>query len=215
MGAPRPLRPRAESLRRLSLAVLVVAVASAFGWVVSASDGGGGWRPTGWKLAPPFRYGAARVIDAPAPMSPRPRFMAVDTVVLHHTSTTALMPVIRHFSDPRNEVSAHFTIGRDGSVVQHVPAEMAAWHAGPSLDLEGRRRVNQFSIGIELVNTGSQPYPEAQLQSLRRLLKALISHFPIRHIVSHRAIAMPRGRKNDPAGFPWKQVEGLGPKVTP
>jgi N-acetylmuramoyl-L-alanine amidase/AmpD protein len=139
----------------------------------------------------------------------------VDTVVLHHTSTASLRSVISHFSNPKNEVSAHFTIGRDGSVVQHVPAEMAAWHAGPSLDHQGRRRVNLFSIGIELVNTGSQPYPEAQIQSLRSLLKGLIAHFPIRFIVSHRAVAMPRGRKNDPTGFPWKSVQGLGPKVIP
>ncbi len=189
-------------------------MASAFGWVVSR-PAGDSWAPPGPGAPPPFKYAEARVLPPLAPFSPRPWFLAVDTVVLHHTATDSLAPVITHFNNPANKVSAHYTIARDGSVVQHVAPEFVAWHAGPSLDHLGRRRINQFSIGIELVNTGAQTYPTAQLASLNRLLKGLVEHYSIRFITSHQRIAQPPGRKNDPAGFPWQTVEGLGPRVIP
>src|SRR6266545_1613342 len=45
-------------------------------------------------------------------------------------------------------VSSHFFIRRDGAVVQYVPTELRAWHAGAST-WKGRERCNDFSIGIE------------------------------------------------------------------
>lgn len=50
-------------------------------------------------------------------------------------------------------VSAHFVIGRDGAVTQMVDTDVATWHAGVSV-WNGRRELNQWSIGIELVNWG-------------------------------------------------------------
>ena len=51
-------------------------------------------------------------------------------------------------------VSAHFLIRRDGQLIQYVPCELRAWHAGVST-WKGRSRCNDFSIGIEL--EGPQP----------------------------------------------------------
>ncbi len=45
-------------------------------------------------------------------------------------------------------VSSHFFIRRDGAVVQYVPTELRAWHAGAST-WKGRERCNDFSIGID------------------------------------------------------------------
>ena len=47
------------------------------------------------------------------------------------------------------KVSAHVLIRRDGELVQFVPFQRRAWHAGES-SYQGRERCNDFSIGIEL-----------------------------------------------------------------
>ena len=46
-------------------------------------------------------------------------------------------------------VSAHFLIERSGKLLQFVPVNKRAWHAGESVCL-GKSKVNDFSIGIEL-----------------------------------------------------------------
>lgn len=51
------------------------------------------------------------------------------------------------------KVSWHVSIERDGRVVQHVPFDVVAWHAGHS-SWEGRANCNAFSIGIELAGPG-------------------------------------------------------------
>ena len=44
------------------------------------------------------------------------------------------------------EVSAHLLLRRDGQLVQFVPFDERAWHAGES-DFRGISRCNDFSIG--------------------------------------------------------------------
>jgi len=111
-----------------------------------------------------------------------------------------------------NPVSAHFTIGKDGSIVQNVSTFERAWHAGVSKDAGGRPSANQYSIGIELVNLddGKDGYPEPQLQALCGIIAEMKRRFPIKQIVSHEFIAIPPGRKIDPAAFPWKRLAYFG-----
>lgn len=54
---------------------------------------------------------------------------------------------------PRAKASAHVTIERDGSIIQLVDFNRAAWHAGVS-EWQGRKNCNGWSIGIELVGPG-------------------------------------------------------------
>ena len=141
----------------------------------------------------------------------RPEGTIIDTVVLHATVLDSLDAVIQHFGNPASKVSAHYTIGRDGTIVSHVEESRRAWHAGSSRMKDGRTHVNDFSIGIELVNRndGVDPYPAAQIQALRRLLRSIISRHDIRHLVPHYECAVPPGRKSDPVGFTEKWFEGL------
>jgi N-acetyl-anhydromuramyl-L-alanine amidase AmpD len=141
----------------------------------------------------------------------RPPDTSVDTIVLHATVFESLEQVIAHFSDPQKQVSAHFTIDKDGTIVSHVAEDKRAWHAGESAMKDGRRNVNDFSIGIELVNRndGTDPYPEDQLRALRGLLKTLIARHPVRHIIGHYECALPQGRKSDPVGFDKTWFEDL------
>ncbi|RUO80061.1 1,6-anhydro-N-acetylmuramyl-L-alanine amidase AmpD [Idiomarina tyrosinivorans] len=101
-------------------------------------------------------------------------------------------------------VSAHLVIHRDGRVVQYVPFNQRAWHAGKSRYC-GRKRCNDYAIGIELEGTDDTPYTEQQYQSLIAVSKALLAHYPQltrRRIVGHQHIAP--GRKTDPGpAFNW------------
>lgn len=102
------------------------------------------------------------------------------------------------------KVSAHFLVRRDGSVVQFVPPERRAWHAGAS-SWRGRGRCNDFSIGIELEGTDDAPFETAQYAALIALIRNLQKSFPIRDIAAHSDVAP--GRKTDPgARFDWARL---------
>src|SRR5688572_91217 len=68
----------------------------------------------------------------------RPAGTVIDTIVLHHTAGSTLESCVRWFCNPESRVSAHFTVGKDGSIVQHVSTFQRAWHAGVSRDVQGR-----------------------------------------------------------------------------
>lgn len=103
-------------------------------------------------------------------------------------------------------VSAHLLIRRDGEVVQFVPFPERAWHAGASV-LEGRQRVNDFSIGIELEGSDYAPFEEAQYRALVEATLALMAAYPDitpERIVGHADIAP--DRKTDPGPyFNWSR----------
>ena len=102
------------------------------------------------------------------------------------------------------KVSAHFLVRRDGSVVQFVPVERRAWHAGAS-SWRGRSRCNDFSVGIELEGCEQEPFEPAQYEALVSLLKQLRSTLPLRDICAHSDVAP--GRKTDPgARFDWPRL---------
>ncbi|MDC0357837.1 N-acetylmuramoyl-L-alanine amidase [Oligoflexia bacterium] len=106
----------------------------------------------------------------------------------------------------RHTVSVHYIIDLDGQVWQLVPEEKCAWHAGPSkmpATADGRERVNQFSIGIELVGSEDTDFAEAQYRSLVLLTVEIMTRHNITNILGHADIAP--DRKTDPWGFDWKR----------
>ncbi len=111
-------------------------------------------------------------------------------------------PYYRQLREVR--VSAHLLIRRWGAIIQFVPFTRRAWHAGRSF-CEGRTRVNDFSIGIELEGTDDTPYEEAQYESLVGLTRAIMRAYPAitaARIYGHADIAP--GRKTDPGThFDW------------
>ena len=141
----------------------------------------------------------------------RPEGTIVDSVVVHATVLDSMEDVIRHFTDASSKVSAHYTIDRDGTTVCHVSEAKRAWHAGTSRMKDGRTHVNDFSIGIELVNRndGVDSFPSIQIQSLRALLKSIMTRHHIRYIVPHYECADPPGRKSDPVGYDEEWIRGL------
>jgi AmpD protein len=103
-------------------------------------------------------------------------------------------------------VSSHFLIYRDGELVQFVPLEARAWHAGASR-WRGRERCNDISIGIELEGTDDSEFENAQYTQLGKLLAQLVSSPGVRSIAGHSDVAP--GRKSDPGiKFDWKRLLG-------
>lgn len=102
------------------------------------------------------------------------------------------------------EVSAHLLIRRDGEILQFVPLNQRAWHAGRS-NFQGRENCNDFSIGIELEGTDIYPYTGQQYTALAKITRQIQQHYPKisrDRITGHSDIAP--GRKTDPGpAFDW------------
>lgn len=101
-------------------------------------------------------------------------------------------------------VSAHLFVDREGEITQFVNLNARAWHAGVS-SFNGVEACNDFSIGIEVEGTDSDPYTDAQYQTLTSLSEEILKAYPhieIDRIVGHSDIAP--GRKTDPGpAFDW------------
>ena len=166
----------------------------------------------------------------------------VDMVMLHFCSD-----VVKNPQDPFNvdriveifteyTVSAHYLIGRDGTIYNFVPENRVAFHAGKGTvpwAPERNNKLNHYSIGIEMLNVGSQDdmkifmspqkykefaaahpdwigYTDAQYKALGELLKGIQSRNPgvkldRKHIVGHNEYAGPR--RTDPGTtFDWSRI---------
>ncbi|UCS95336.1 N-acetylmuramoyl-L-alanine amidase [Echinicola marina] len=135
----------------------------------------------------------------------RPNF-----VIIHHTAQDSLEQTIRTFTLPRAQVSSHYVVSKDGTIVQMLNDYLRSWHAGRGKwghDTD----LNSSSIGIELDNNGSEPFTPAQIESLLSLLKRLKNdyHIPTANFIGHADIAP--ARKVDPSAyFPWKRLAEQG-----
>ncbi|HPU81446.1 N-acetylmuramoyl-L-alanine amidase [Accumulibacter sp.] len=137
----------------------------------------------------------------------RPNF-----VIIHDTGSGNVKHALRTLTDPAREVSSHYLIGRDGTLYQLVDEDRRAWHAGASY-WGGNSDINSASIGIELDNTGAEPYSEAQIMILLEVLRGLKTRYriPASNFLGHGDVAP--GRKVDPSRhFPWERLatEGFG-----
>jgi N-acetylmuramoyl-L-alanine amidase len=146
----------------------------------------------------------------------RPAAWAIDTLILHYTGMPDSAAALARLCDPAALVSVHYLIDEDGEVVALVPEERRAWHAGLS-SWAGRSRLNDCSIGIELVNPGHEwgyrSFAEAQYDACIALCRAIIARWPIppRRVLAHSDVAP--ARKQDPGElFDWARLatQGVG-----
>lgn len=130
-------------------------------------------------------------------------------IVLHDTEGGGSpQNVIDGWASNGQRVAAHFVVGKDGTVVQCVPMDNIAHHAGygnrgynaqfgvPEDGRDDKRGtssydygMNGYSIGIELVHEGwsGERYPEAQLDALDRLIAYIDSYYGFQStIIDHK-----------------------------
>lgn len=136
-------------------------------------------------------------------------------MVLHYTAMASASEALARLCDPVAEVSAHYLIDRDGTIFSLVDEANRAWHAGAGA-WGGAGDVNSRSIGIELQNTGAEPFPEPQMAALERLLaKVLKRHaLPPGAVIAHSDMAP--DRKCDPGvRLDWRRLAARGLSVWP
>jgi len=108
------------------------------------------------------------------------------------------------------KVSSHLLIRRDGKIIQYVPLNQRAWHAGAS-EFNGQAHCNDFSIGIELEGTDTDEYETIQYEVLAEVSREILKTYPAitpNRITGHSDIAPER--KTDPGpAFNWVKYRAL------
>ena len=156
----------------------------------------------------------------------RPDACPVDLLVIHNISLPPnrfggrwIEDLFLNRLDPRADdyfpricnmkVSTHLLIRRDGELVQYVPLDLRAWHAGNSC-FRGRERCNDYSIGIELEGGDDIAYTDAQYRVLQKVTLEIMEQYRAitpERITGHSDIAP--GRKTDPGpAFDWPRYLG-------
>ncbi len=131
-------------------------------------------------------------------------------VILHHTAQNSCNQTLKTFTNTKTEVSAHYIICRDGTIHHMLNDYLRAWHGGAA-KWGNLTDINSSSIGIELDNSGSEPFSEIQVNNLLLLLEHLKKTYgiPAANFIGHADIAP--ARKIDPSiFFPWKQLADRG-----
>ncbi|MEZ5796694.1 MAG: N-acetylmuramoyl-L-alanine amidase [Paracoccaceae bacterium] len=136
-------------------------------------------------------------------------------MVLHYTAMASAAEARARLCAPEHEVSAHWLIDRDGSTEQLVDEGLRAWHAGAG-EWGGAGDVNSRSIGIELQNSGVEPFAEPQMAALEHLLAGILRRWdiPPQGVIAHSDMAP--DRKTDPGPrFDWRRLALAGLSVWP
>ncbi|PYG30052.1 N-acetylmuramoyl-L-alanine amidase [Pelagimonas varians] len=146
---------------------------------------------------------------------PRRKSARPELLVLHYTAMTGAIGARDWLCNPESQVSAHYVLAENGKLWQLVCETQRAWHAGAGA-WGDTCDVNSHSIGIEISNTGSQPFSEPQMAALERLMTGIMSRWdlPAERVIGHSDCAL--GRKIDPgARFDWKRLAMQGLSVWP
>lgn len=137
-----------------------------------------------------------------------------DMIVLHYTGMATGAEALGRLCNPVTEVSSHYFVWEDGGILQLVPENRRAWHAGVA-SWAGESDLNSRSIGIEIVNPGheggSPPFPAEQIAAVIALCRDLSERHRIapERVLAHSDIAP--GRKCDPGElFPWDVLHAAG-----
>ena len=138
-----------------------------------------------------------------------------DMILLHYTGMQTGAAALARLTMAVSKVSSHYVVFEDGRIVQCVPEEKRAWHAGVS-SWAGETDINSRSIGIEIVNPGHEfgyrDFPLRQTAAVISLCKTIITRRgPIgaERILGHSDVAP--ARKQDPGEkFPWGLLSESG-----
>lgn len=127
-------------------------------------------------------------------------------IILHATGGTDSRKWLS--TDPSSNVSIHRLIMKSGDLYKIVPDESIAHHVGYSR-LGTRSNLNSIALGIEFenLNSGTDPYPAAQLRMGVLQIIEWWGKFGLLPILTHAQVDTTG--KTDPAGFPWSQFHAM------
>lgn len=133
----------------------------------------------------------------------------IDTVIVHSTynalggdqfSLAKILDIYKSYG-----VAPHYIIDRGGHIYRLVADKNIAYHAGASRMPDGRTDVNDFSLGIELINNKTEDPTTAQYAALKGLVGYLKGKYAVKYVLGHNQIAP--GRKDDPWNFDWRRLK--------
>ena len=129
-------------------------------------------------------------------------------LVFHYTGMKTEKSALKRLSSNYSKVSCHYFIKKNGDIINLVPDLYVSWHAGISR-WKKLKKLNKFSIGIEIHNPGHQygykRFNKKQINSLKNLSLKLAKKYNLKgkHYLGHSDIAP--DRKKDPGEkFPWE-----------
>ncbi|GJL94456.1 MAG: hypothetical protein DHS20C05_08610 [Hyphococcus sp.] len=142
---------------------------------------------------------------------------AIRAIVIHATagaSTSGAVSVMQehrasfHWLIPDENEAAHGKF-----VWASAPESRAAWHVRNNCSHKnvfmGATRINDWSLGIEIVNTQQQgdKFSDWQIQACAEIIRYAWVKYPnLTHIVSHARLD-PMRRTDPGANFPWEALE--------
>ena len=138
----------------------------------------------------------------------------INFVIIHYTGMKSETAAIKRLCNSKSKVSSHYFIKKNGEILNLIPDNYIAWHAGKS---RWKKKIflNKDSIGIEIQNPGhSFNYPnfsEKQIVALKKLLRFLMKKYKVlkKNVLGHSDIAP--DRKKDPGEkFPWHRLSKEG-----
>ena len=140
----------------------------------------------------------------------------IDTVIIHSTHSIgkdkfSFKGVLSLYK--RYHVAPHYVINRLGIVHALVPLDRIAFHAGFGIikgDTESKKKINERSIGIEIINSKDIGPNDLQYQSLQRLLSLIKKEHAITYVLGHSDVDP--DRKTDPWKFDWEKIKKEGAK---
>lgn len=140
-------------------------------------------------------------------------------IIILHCPVGTLAGTIATFKNLTKQVSAHYIVDRDGTIVQMVQLADAAWHAMhyPNMVGIGIEMVDCYMVGGYLTRgcmADKQWFTTVQLQTVADLVAALMCQFdiPIAKVMGHNNPWLRQFGNNhqDPGPyFPWLPFRNL------
>ena len=141
---------------------------------------------------------------------PKRHKKTIKFLIIHYTGMKTETSAIKKLLNPKSKVSSHYFIKNNGQIINFVPDEYIAWHAGQS-NWKNFKSLNKYSIGIEINNPGHthgyRKFNTKQIYSLIKLLKYLVKKFKIKkqNVLGHSDVA-PHRKKDPGENFPWYKL---------
>ena len=144
-----------------------------------------------------------------------------DMIVLHYTGMADSEAALELLRARGSDVSTHYFVFEDGRIIQMVPENRRAWHAGVA-SWAGETDINSCSIGIEIANPGHDhgypDFPKRQIAAVTALCRSIQTRNTITPVRVVAPSDVAPARKQDPGEkFPWRTLHdsGVGHWVKP
>lgn len=144
----------------------------------------------------------------------------IEGVVIHATAGGSTAGALAHWRTAGVQGSAHWIVpdedesGHGEEVLSVVSESLAAWHVRNAVThprLNNRKKINHWTLGIEIVNAqnNSDRFSDWQLEITALLVRYCWSKYPnLRWIFSH-ALVDPQRRSDPGSGFDWELFTAL------